>query len=224
MTTANDPYDWSAALKLTEQRNKLFSALTEENNSYNIGYWDHKEVREIIYAYPDDLIRRISDFISAAENKADAEHRTSAIRLVVISKDPRERINEVIHFLPLFPAQVTELTAKEMIAALNHYQQLPRSNDYSSEDHTIVSQCNALLHVTCGLLHIFNIEGSDLTRSMLFNEDSTILDQQLVELALTNPDHGEAIRDFIIQRESVNVGLIGEMLALETSALNNGVL
>lgn len=224
MTTADVPYDWDAALKLVDQRRKLFDALIAENRSYHIGHWDHKEVKEVINAYPDDLIRRIDAFISAAENESDSERIVDAIRLFIVDEDTRERIKEVIHFLPLFPTQVTEFTAKKMITALNHYQQLPRSNDYSSEDHVLVSQCNSLLHVTCGLLHIFNIEDTEMTRDMIFNEDSTILDEKLVELALTHPEQGEFIRDCIIQREYVDAQLIEEMLTTDAHALNGGVL
>lgn len=221
----SDPFDWDAALKLVKQRNKLFDALIEKNTSYNISYSDHAELKQIIQSYPADLVGKIDEFLSAAENKMHARFRIDALRLLIVDEDTRLRINEAINFLPLFPpALVSDDTAKRMITGLHHYQQLPRSNDYSSESPVIVAQCNALLHIACALLHLFNIEDTELTFAMLFNEDSTIADQQLAELALSRPEQGEIIRDCIIQRGHVNVQLIHEMLATPAPSLTEGIL
>jgi hypothetical protein len=74
------------------------------------------------------------------------------------------------------------------------------------------------------MFHIYNIDDSDIELNTLVTSNWTLVDQKLVDIALTHAEHGEAIRDFIIQREHVNTDLIEDMLANQTPALNTGIL
>lgn len=204
---------------------KVTRALMEKGANRGIEHWRnfrHKDLGALVSTYPHDILRKIDEFVTATEKQPNS-FRVNVIKLHVLEEATAERINEVIHFLPLFD-HTRANSARTTLASLHQYQQLPRSNDYSREAPIIIAQCTALLHIAFSLNYLCDPEGLGLERDAFFNSDWTIANEQLVELALTHPEHAQRIRDFIIQRENVNVDVIKTMLANETTALNNGIL
>lgn len=220
MTTPLNDFDWDTHLAQINLRNDLTRALMAKNDSYAIDERDRKEIETTVSTYPDDLLRKISDYVDPASNPRRPKFGIDTIRLMIINEVPSERLNEAIRLLPLLD-NTTPIVAVRMLEALHLYPQLLQSDDI---DRTIIAQRTALLHVTYSMFHIYNIYGSDLELGTLVNSDWTLVDQKLVDIALTHPERGEAIREFIIQREHVNTDLIEDMLANETPVLNKGIL
>jgi hypothetical protein len=222
MTPLSD-FDWETHLDQINLRNDLTRALMEKNRSYTIESRYQKEIEATVSAYPHDLLRKISKYIDPAAQPRNPGFMINIIRLMIIDGATTEQVNEAVHFLPMLD-NTTEFVARRMVTALHLYPQLLQSDDYSREDPTIIAQCTALLHVAYSMFHIYNIDDLDIELHTLVTSNWTLVDQRLVDLALTHPEHGEAIRDFIIQREHVNTDLIRAMLANQTPALNTGIL
>lgn len=215
--------DWDACLAQIKLRNDLTRALMEKNTSYTIERQHQKVIAETVSAYPPDLLRKISNYVDPASNPRNPGFGINTIRLMIVDGATPEQLNEAIHFLPMLD-HTTTTVARRMITALHLYPQLPQSDDYSREGHAVITQCTALLHITYSMFHLYNLEHSELELPRLVNTDWTLTDQKLVDLVLTHPEQGEAIRDFIIERGCVDTDLIEIMLATGTPALNHGIL
>jgi hypothetical protein len=216
-------HDWDAHLAQITLRNDLTRALMEKNTSCTIEHRYRKEIEAAVSTYPPDLLRKISNYVDPAAHPNNPSFGINTIRLMIIDGATPERLNEGIHFLSLLN-HTTEFVAPRVLSALHRYPQLPQSNDYSREAHTIITQCTALLHITHSMFHIYNLDDADLELDTLVNSDWTLTDPKLVDLALAHPERGEAIRDFIIEREHVNTDLIEVMLANPAPTLNDGIL
>lgn len=216
-------FDWDTHLDQTNLRNDLTRALMEKNNSHTIEYRYQKEIEATVSAYPYDLLRKISKCIDPAAQSRNPGFMVNIIRLMIIDGATPEQLNEAVHFLPMLD-NTTEFVARRMLTALHLYPQLLQSDDYSREDHTVIAQCTALLHVTYSMFHIYNIDDLNIELRTLVTSNWTLADQRLVDITLTHPEHSEAIRDFIIQREHVNTDLIKAMVTNQTPALNTGLL
>lgn len=223
MTTSLSDFDWDNHIDQITLRNNLTRALMEKNDSCNIEYRYQKEMEAIVSAFPHDLLRKISKYIAPAAQSGKHHLVINTIRLMIIDGATTEQINEAVHFLPMLD-NTTEFVARRMLTALHLYPQLLQSEDYSREAHTVIAQCTALLHVTYSIFHIYNIDDSDMELNTLVTSNWTLVDQKLVDITLTHPERGEAIRDFIIEREYVNTDLIEDMLANQTPTLNTGIL
>lgn len=223
MTTPLSDYDWDTHLDQITLRNNLTRVLMGENDSCNIDYRYQKEMEATVSTFPHDLLRKISKYIDPAAQSHKHGFVINTIRLMIIDGTTPEQLNEAVHFLPLLD-HTTEFVARHMLTALHLYPQLVQSEDYSREDHTVIAQCTALLHIAASMFHIYNIDDSDIELNTLVTSNWTLVDQKLVDIALTHPEHGEAIRDFIIQRESIDTDLIKSMVTNESPALNHGLI
>lgn len=227
MTTQEEPFDrdntahQNLSVKITHAiRNK-----DENNEEHAIENWvnfRHKDLGALVSSYPLDLLLKIDDFLTLTEQK-NKTFRGNVIKLYVLEESPAERINEALHFLPMFDL-ATANTARATIASLHEYPQLPPSNDYSNEDPTTIAQCTALICITGSLYYLCRLDKEGLNRETLLTHDGAIADAQLVELVLAYPEQREQISDFIIQRESINTDLIKAMLTNESPALNHGLI
>jgi hypothetical protein len=228
MTTPEEPFDrdhpthTNLSAKITHAiRNK--DKNNEEHAIENWSNFRHKDLGALVSTYPHDLLKKIDEFLAPTTEENHSSFRGNAIKLYVLEESTAGRINEALYFLPLFdPAKGTP--ARATIASLHEYPQLPPSDDYSREAPTIIAQCTALIHITGSLLYLCRLDKAGLDRETLFTHDWTIADEQLVDLALTYPEHGEQISDLIIQREHVNIDLIKDTLTNESPVLNHGLL
>jgi hypothetical protein len=224
MTAPSDTFDRDN-LAPSNLSDKVTSTLMAKDGQGGIEHWDsfkHKDLGELVSTYPHDLLMKIDKLIAPTEENPNG-YKVNVFKLYVLEEAPAERINEALYFLPLFDQNKSN-SARAILASLHQYQQLPQSNDYSREDPSTIAQCAALIHVACSLSHLYNIEDLGLEIETLFNGDWTLADEQLAELVLAHPEHGEQIRDLIIEREHVNIDLIKTMLANETPVLNKGIL
>jgi hypothetical protein len=216
-------HDWDTHLAQITLRNDLTRALMEKNTSCTIENRYQKEIEATVSTYPPDLLRKISNYVDPAAHPNNPNFGINTIRLMIIDGATPERLNEGIHYLPLL-SNTTPRVAERMLSALHLYPQLLQSDDRNREDHTIIAQRTALLHITYSMFHIYNLDDADLELDTLINSDWTLTDQKLVDLALAHPERGEAIRYFIIERKHVDTDLIEAMLANPAPTLNDGIL
>jgi len=227
MTTPNTcDRDRLAHSKLSDKITHAIRNKDKNNEEHAIENWSnfrHKNLGALVSAYPHDLLVKIDEFLDPTTEENHNGFRGNAIKLYILEESTAGRINEALHFLPLFdPAKA--IPARATIASLHEYPQLPLSDDYSREAPSIIAQCTALIHITGSLLYLCRLNKAGLDRETLFTHDWTIADEQLVDLALAYPEHGEQISDLIIQRESINTDLIKTMLTNESPALNDGLI
>lgn len=163
--------------------------------------------------YPDSLLERL-DHTQATNSVAFAR----IVRIAITKGAGEKSVRECLFFLDDLDAS-SYYAARDQIAALHRYTQLPETDDFSQESDELKSQCRALIAVqrACS-----NLDEDDVFR--LESGAFVIDDDDLVELILANPDKASQIADFIRERKSIDTALIADVIASDASALGSGTL
>jgi hypothetical protein len=163
--------------------------------------------------YPDILLERLSQ---AQVTNGDGFVRV--LRIAITKAAKLETVSEYVCFLDDLDAS-SYYAARDHIASLHQYTQLPESDDFSNESEELKSQCRALLKVQRACAEVEDLE--------VFRMESgyfVIDDDDLVELILGHPDRATQIADSIRERKTIDVALIAEVITSDATALGSGTL
>lgn len=136
--------------------------------------------------------------------------------------DSEESLREAMYFYPHM-GNLTFYFARNIMASLHEYRQLPDSRDFSAESDEVRTQCKALISVTNGLI---NLTQSDLSSSAFrpSQHHFVIDDDALVGFVLDHTDSADLIAGFLQERGVTDVEVLSQLLASESPALGTGLL
>lgn len=163
--------------------------------------------------FPDSLLQRL-DHTQATNSVAFAR----IVRIAITKGAGEKSVREYLFFLDDLDAS-SYYAARDHIAALHRYTQLPESDDFSQESDELKSQCRALIAVQRACSHLDEDDMFRLESGMFVLDDDGF-----VELILAHPDKATQIVNFIRERRSIDVGLIAEVISGDATALGSGTL
>lgn len=171
------------------------------------------------YSYPDELIQRLLDM---KDSDAVAFQRVSEILLKDRSAD---RVNEVIHFAPLI-ADFEYLSAGAAIESLHCSPYFPDVPDLTKSDSDLRAQGLALINViAAGIQYSEKDPGLNYLQHPLYYDGVPVMtDANLIRLVLQKPHLGERTANVIRERQTMDFGIIDEVLNSASPSLSEGAL
>jgi hypothetical protein len=136
--------------------------------------------------------------------------------------DSEADFREAMYFYP-YTGDLKYYFARNIMASLHEYRQLPDTRDFSAESDEVRSQCKALISVTIGLISwAQNNLGSSTFR--MSQPPFVIDDEALVDFVLDHTDSADLIAGFLQERGVADVEVLSQLLASESPALGTGLL
>lgn len=178
-------------------------------------------VKSSIASYQPNLLTALHETITTNPTSAFSREL-----LWLLSNPSREEasVHEYLVFRPYLPENLAHGNAVGLIRGFPQYQQLPRSDNYATEDATVQAQVIALITVAAAIEDQYRyMEGvpypiSDETGVTMISDDD------LIKTVIANADKANIIVQTIIDRKTFDLDTIRQVIGAESPTLSRGVI